>query len=337
MKVKLILVYIVLLLGLGCCNDRRGVFSPLETKINGMTLESPPEEIDSSQFDPLINLNVNFVAIVPYAFSSNNDPKVIFNDKRQWWGERREGVERVIDMARLRNIKVVLKPQVWIHREWVGDFNLEKDTDWKVWEQSYKNYIMFYAKIAAAADVEIFCIGTEYKTATAQRPQFWLDLISGIRKVYHGKLTYAANWDEYENITFWDKLDYIGINAYFPLSQKKSPDVGELELSWLEISKHLKIFQGKFQKPVLFTEYGYRSVDYAAGNQWELNDKPVNLELQRIAYQAFFNTVWKEDWVAGGLIWKWEFKENSGGPDNNRYTPQGKPVINTIKRGYSTK
>lgn len=90
----------------------------------------------------------------------------------------------------------------------------------------------------------------------------------------------------------------------------------------------------RFQKPILFTEFGYRSVDFAAGNQWELNGKAMNLELQQTAYRAFFNTMWKESYVADGFIWKWEFDKNAGGVNNKKYTPQGKPALNTISETY---
>ncbi|NEN25511.1 hypothetical protein G3O08_18625 [Cryomorpha ignava] len=306
-------------------------------KINGMTLESPPKAIDSSKFDPLKDLNVNYVCIVPYAFSPKNNPSVVFNHKRQWWGEREEGVEELIKMARSRTMRVMLKPQVWMHQGWVGDFNLESPADWKLWEDAYRNYIVFYAEIAEANKVEIFCIGTEYKVVSSQRPDYWIGLIAEIRKIYSGELTYAANWDEYESISFWDKLDYIGINAYFPLSQKQNPERKELELVWQNISSRIELIHSKFQKPVLFTEFGYRSVDFAAGNQWELNGKTFNAELQEKAFRAFFNSPWKESWVAGGFIWKWEFEENAGGENNTKYTPQDKPALKAIREVYWAK
>ena len=31
-------------------------------------------------------------------------------------------------------------------------------------------------------------------------------------------------------VTFWDELDFIGIDAYFPLSDKKSPTIEDLEV-----------------------------------------------------------------------------------------------------------
>jgi len=47
--------------------------------------------------------------------------------------------------------------------------------------------------------------------------QEWKKLIQNIRKIYSGQLTYAANFDNYQNIAFWEDLDVMGINAYFKL------------------------------------------------------------------------------------------------------------------------
>lgn len=243
MKITLIVINIGLFLSLTLCSDSHEMVSYHETKINGMTLESPPTPIEASSFDPLKDLNVNYVCIVPYAFSPKIDPSVVFNHERQWWGERGDGVEELIKLARSRDLKVMLKPQVWMQSGWVGDFNLKSAADWELWEDSYRNYIVFYAEIAEAADIEIFCIGTEYKIVSSQRPNYWLDLIAEIRNIYSGRLTYAANWDEYENVSFWDKLDYIGINAYFPLSQKQHPERMELELAWQDISERIELFK----------------------------------------------------------------------------------------------
>ena len=86
---------------------------------------------------------------------------------------------------------------------------------------------------------------------------YWQKIIKEIRKIYKGKLTYAANWDEFKRVAFWKDLDFIGIDAYFPLSNKKSPTIAEYELGWkLHKSEILKV-QKQFNKPVIFTEFGY--------------------------------------------------------------------------------
>ncbi len=61
----------------------------------------------------------------------------------------------------------------------------------------------------------------------------WRRLISEVRERYTGRLTYAANFDQYELVTFWDDLDVIGVNAYFPLRKHYLPDIGDDELGAL--------------------------------------------------------------------------------------------------------
>jgi hypothetical protein len=53
-----------------------------------------------------------------------------------------------------------------------------------------------------------------------------------LREVYHGTITYAAATDEAINVSFWDKLDEIGINAYPPLTTQLDPSVDEMIAAW---------------------------------------------------------------------------------------------------------
>lgn len=94
----------------------------------------------------------------------------------------------------------------------------------------------------------------------------WLGLIRDVRAVYHGKLTYAANFDNYFNVGFWHALDLIGINAYFPLRDDVRTDLGAadklaaLRDGWRRTLDGIRGFRRRQQldsKPVLFTEIGY--------------------------------------------------------------------------------
>ncbi len=50
----------------------------------------------------------------------------------------------------------------------------------------------------------------------------------------------------------------------------------------------------------------------------------INQENQLYAYSAVFETLYNENWFAGGFLWKWFAYPNSGGPTNDRFTPQNK-------------
>ena len=303
-------------------------------RIDGVSLESPPFELNDKRFEVFKEINAEWVAVIPYGFSRENLPKVHYDSEKQWWGERLDGAAEMIKSAKANGLKIMLKPQVWIFRGWVGDYGFNSEEEWMEWESSYTNFILAFANLADSLDVELFCLGTEYRRAASERPDYWIGLIEKVRDVYKGKLTYAANWDEYEGISFWDKLDYIGVDAYFPLSEAKTPGISDLMPAWRDVKSNLKALSDKFSKPVLLAEYGYKSVDRAAGRQWELKGNPLNLEAQRKAYLALYEALWNEPWIAGGFFWKWQFGKGAGGIDDKKYTPQGKPALEAIKNAY---
>ena len=308
-------------------------------KINGVNFVGPPKPIPAEYMQSIKRVNANWVAIVPYAFSRQGQPSVNYNHSRQWWGERQEGVIATILYAQALGFKVMLKPHVWVMGQgWAGDFELKSEQDWKTWEKDYEAYILAYAKIADSMQVELLCIGTEYRKAVVKRAEFWKSLISKTRELYRGKLTYAANWDNYRSITFWDQLDFIGIDAYFPVCNHKTPQADSLVAHWSAEKDNIRKLHSRFDRPIIFTEYGYQSIDYAAGDHWKLRKDTlsVNLEAQANAYEGLYRVFWEEDWFAGGFLWKWHARNDEvGGPDCKRFTPQNKPASTVIMTWYS--
>ena len=304
-------------------------------KINGANLVAPP----SSEITYIVDLkktNTNWVAVIPYAFIKENTANVIFDTKFQWWGERSQGVEQTIKKAKAEGFKIMLKPHIWVSGDgWAGDFTLNTETDWKQWEQSYTQYILTFCKIAKKYDVELFCIGTELRQVVKNRPLFWNKLILKIRSIYNGKLTYAANWDNYQNITFWEELDYIGIDSYFPLSKEKSPSINALQQAWNPIKTKLKTFSNCNATPILFTEFGYPSTEFCTSTPWKENSSFVaNQRTQSTAYEAIFSAFWNEYWLAGGFFWKWHISDTTKRNFNKSYTPQGKKALQVITKWY---
>jgi len=310
-----------------------------EPKINGVNFMGAPKPIDVNCMQPVKFINANWVALNPFGYAKKGEPNISFDNDWQWWGERPQGVVKCIEYARTENLKVLIKPHVWVMGQgWPGEFEVETEEDWLIWEETYTAYILALAKIAEEKEAEMLAIGTEFRLAVRQRPQFWHQLINEVRKIYNGKLTYAANWDNYEYVTFWDELDYIGIDNYYPLNTEDTPSVNQLLIDWEKPYQTIKKFAEKLNKKVIFTEYGYRSISKTAGPQWELEDKhtdPANLLAQQNAYEAIFKTFWTEDWMVGGFLWKWRPNDaQAGGHKNNDYTPQNKPVEALIREWY---
>lgn len=312
-----------------------------EPKINGVSFVGSPREINAVEVEPVVQVQANWAAVMPFGFlKSLETPEVVFNIERQWWGERRDGAKRTIELLNERGIQVMLKPQIWVWRgEFTGNISMKSEETWKELEKSYESFIMLYAQLAEEMKVPILCIGTELHTFVQARSSYWQSLIKKIRSVYSGKLTYAENWDQFDKAPFWRQLDYIGIDAYFPLSDSKTPTVEELKAGWQKHKVKIIDLQKQLEKPVMFAEYGYRSTDYTGREPWDSSvyKDNVNMQAQNNALTALYEEFWGEPWFAGGFLWKWFHNHKEvGGEKNNMFTIQNKPSEKLIKEFYST-
>lgn len=314
-------------------------------KHKGLSLVAPPVELDSTAFVQLAATNSNYISLMPYGFVGKETSEFRFTreidensgEEHQWWGERPKGVRACIRMAKKQGLKTMMKPHMWIGRgTFTGDFNLNSEAEWELFERTYSEYLLQYARISKEEGVEVFCIATEMYTMVKERPAFWIKLIKDVREVYKGKLTYAENWDCYEKVPFWNQLDFIGIDAYFPLAEGRDPALEELKKGWKPWLKNMKKLASKEQKPILFTEIGYRSCDFSTEKPWETNyDLPDNHELQVKAYQAFYDQVWDQKWFAGAYLWKWFPHKAREGVRGDKFAFQEKPVLDLIKKEYA--
>jgi len=308
-------------------------------KMNGVSFVASRQEVSQKNIDPVVAVNASHAAVMPFGFIRDlSSPNIIFNSERQWFGETRKGAKQYVELLHKNGIRVMLKPQIWVSRgEFTGSIKMESEEDWELLESTYEDFIVTYAGLAEEANIDLLCIGTELEQFVTNRPDYWMALIKKIKEVYKGKLTYAANWDEYTRTPFWKELDYVGIDAYFPLSEEKNPTAEQLKAGWQKWKNSISELAQIVDKPVVFTEFGYRSMDYTAKKPWlvDRNEENVNFEAQAIATKVLFQEFWPEDWFAGGFIWKWFINhEKSGGMDCNRFTPQNKDAEEVIRAHY---
>ncbi|MFS4417562.1 glycoside hydrolase family 113 [Maribacter sp. 2307ULW6-5] len=322
-----------------CCCLQYGCTGVAQKKINGLSFVATREKATQAQVDEVVRMHANATAVMPFGFMrSTDDPEIVFNTDRQWFGETTEGARQYMDLLQNNGLHIMLKPQIWVWRgAFTGTIAMQTEEDWKKLEASYERFILAYAQLAQEQNVPLFCIGTELGQFVGSRPDYWSRLIAKIRAVYHGQLTYAANWDEYEEVPFWPLLDYVGIDAYFPLSDAKTPTLEQLKQGWQPWKENMAALSGAMDRPVIFTEFGYRSIDFTAKAPWKANrsDDLPNLSAQANAKTAIFEVFWNEKWFGGGYIWKW-FPEHkaSGGHTDNRFTPQNKPAENVVLKHY---
>ena len=312
-----------------------------QQKINGISFVASNTPITLNAIQPVLNLNANWVALMPYGFmKTETETNIQYNSNRQWWGETKLGISKTAIAFHQQKIKTMLKPQIWIpNGGFTGHIEMKSEVDWIHFEKSYEKFILDYASVAQDNDIELFCIGTELNNFIMKRPGFWEQLIIKIKSIYKGKLTYAENWDTYKNVSFLSAMDYIGIDAYFPLSKQKTPTVYDLETAWKPIKKEIKNLSLQYKKPILFTEFGYQSKDFTAALPWEHNNtNSLNLIAQNNSLDAIFKQFWKEKWFAGGFLWKWyDNHQQSGNLFDTDYTVQNKPSEKIVKNQFSKK
>lgn len=280
----------------------------------------------------LKELGVTWIAITPFAFQATPQDATIHWGARV--GESDDRLRRVTEQAHVLGIRVMVKPHVWLRPpHWVGLVEPRTEADWGAWFREYGAFVLDYARVARAIGAEALCVGNELRQTT-HREQEWRALIRAVRRAYDGPLTYGANGDEVYRVGFWDALDFIGMSAYFPLHEARAPSRAALREAWQPIIDRLAALAARWRRPVLFTELGYRSADFAAWKQWLIPvAAPVNVAAQANAYAAFFEAVWLQPWLAGVYWWKWCSCLEAGKLEDD-YTPRGKPAELVLARYY---
>lgn len=314
--------------------------TPVDDKINGLSLVSERFYLDSTHVKPMAEIGANYSAVIPYCFMPSKDSSmIIFGSDFQWKGEGVLGTQKAVQELRKRNIKTMIKPQIWVgHGIFTGEIEMKTEESWLSFEQNYSAYILAFAEIAEKENVEILCIGTEMKMVVEKRPELFPRLIEKVRENYSGKITYAENWDCFNKVKFWDKLDFIGVDAYFPLSKLKNPSVAKLKKEW---GKYFPLFDSLYtvlNKKILFTEFGYRSIKKCTFEPWEhrgYGGRDINEICQARALEALFESLWDCEYFAGGFLWKWHpDHKNAGGKEDSMFTVQNKKAEAIVREKY---
>lgn len=306
-------------------------------RIQGVTLDARREP-SPSWLPGLADLGVTHVTVIPFGFQRRtDDPEIDTNYDADWYTEGQRGIRTLDRQADSLGMKLLIKPQIWVRGSWSAEIGFATEADWQTWEAGYRDLALFYARLSAEIGAPLFVVGAELGPAVRTREAFWRDLIAEIRTVYDGDLTYAANWhDDFEHVPFWDALDAVGVQAYFPLSEADAPSVETLRAGWARHEASLQAVHERTGKPVLFTEIGYRDVGHAAARPWEWPERhaipDADEALQARLYTAFFEEIWPEPWLAGALLWK--FYPPSERDHAGDFTPQGKLAEKVIRQAF---
>jgi len=263
---------------------------------------------------------VNAIALVPFGFTRRGSTEVRFGGG---W-ESDSGIEQVAAFAHSLGLRVMLKPQIWVRPGYPGDLEFASELQRGTWFAEYQRFLEHYAGLAKRIHADVFCVGVEFARLTRHEAE-WRRLIARTRELYSGPLVYAANaGEEFENLRFWDALDYIGLDNYYSL-----PD----DLNVSAILDKIEAIHRRYQRPVIFTEVGFSSLEAAHRQPWDETPRRLSPEEQARCYEAVFQAFYRKPWFQG-MYW-WKVGSNGyGGTQDGTHTPWGKPAMEVVSRWY---
>ncbi|MBP8809441.1 MAG: hypothetical protein KBG48_31605 [Kofleriaceae bacterium] len=235
-----------------------------------------------------------------------------------------DAVGAAIEAARARGLAVTVFPILMLDKvapgQWRGTL---APTDVDAFWTSYERFILHYAALAHRHGAAALLVGSELGSTEGWRDR-WFHLIGRARRLFRGRLLYSANWDHYRQVSFWARLDGIGVTGYFELTTDDDASVATLAAAWRAARDPLVATARTLGKPLWLTEVGYVSRDGATRAPWDyLRKTRIDLEEQRRAYAALIEAWSGVPELAGLFAWEWS---GAGGPTDGGYTPRGKPA-----------
>lgn len=251
-------------------------------------------------------------------------------------------IERILTYAKSKGMYVMLMPIVLLDnagsKEWRG---VIAPPDWDNWFESYDAYIVKMAALGQKCKVDLFCVGSELLSTEPFKAR-WTKVITDVRKNFKGKLTYSANWDHYDpkrgGPTFWDQLDYLGMNNYNELAKKPGVPVPQLVKNWEKVKTDILTFVEEQKKPFFFSEVGWHNLQNTLAEPWNyVADGAIDLGEQERAYKSFVEA-WRDvgtEKYMGAFVWEW--RPGARPTDHGQYSLQGSPALDVVKKWMKDK
>lgn len=289
------------------------------------------------QLAAIKQLGGTWVSLTGFAYMGDvNQPQLGFGGRMSEDG----GVPQTIRDAHALGLKVLVKPHVWSRQfgregKWAGDIKMSSEADWDAWFDQYTQYILHHARMAQAGKADALCVGVELEGTTDTQEQRWRKLIAEVRKVFSGHLTYASAWWEWPKIQFWDALDCVGIDAYFPVAASELAGEEEMRAAWAKVYDQLGPFANKLNKPICFTELGYSASARAGIEPWAFGVVNPDVNYQARLYKVALEEAGKRDYVVGVFVWKW-FSSNPSGGREAFIVQDRAEVLEVLKQAWAS-
>lgn len=252
----------------------------------------------------------NWVSITPFGRVFDLQPSGVAMSYEAPYRQNREAVSKAIRQAHAAGLRVMLVPHLWVETgQWRGLIDPGSEDEWSAWADAYAAFVAQWARVAAETHVEMLVVGVELRRwVTGEYAPLFTRVIERVRHIFPGLLTYAANWDDVHDTVIWGDVDLIGVNAFFPLAQGKNAELSELVASSNRIAGELEELSSRWQRPVVFTEFGYTTRTDPALEPWLWPEHLVGVapdeQAQANAYRALLSAFISKPWFVGGFAWR---------------------------------
>jgi hypothetical protein len=255
-------------------------------------------------------MGATWIAITPFGRVNDLGGRGVDLTFESPFDENRAAVERAIAQAHARGLKVMLVPHLWVESfEWRALIDPKTDEGWRAWAESYGRFLRAWAVVAERTGAEMLSVGVELRSwVTSGRAPSFLTIVADVRGVYHGLLTYSANWDDVDDTIILGAIDVIGVNAFYPLAEKDGATFPTLLEGGRRVRDKVRKVAETWRRPVLFTEIGYATRADPAVRPWEWPDKMTKVRVdeaaQALAYRALLAPLLDEPAFMGFFVWR---------------------------------
>jgi len=238
----------------------------------------------SDLLDRLVSLNVNTVSLVFSVYQDGPQGSEVY--ARQGSTPTDASLQVFIRAAHARGMAVLLRPTL-------DEANLRSVDRWRgqidpadvtTWFKTYGGLIEHYAEICEREQVAVLSVGVEFESMEQYHDQ-WRALIGDVRDVYSGLITYSFNFQR-QDVAFADLLDFVGLDAYYPLDASTGATVADLDAAWQPPIAALMRLQQATGKQIVLTEIGLRSQADTFRNPFAVNAEGVVSQQDQATYYA---------------------------------------------------
>jgi hypothetical protein len=257
-----------------------------------------------------LKMGATWISLTPFGRVLDLKPTGVALTFEQPFVDNQRAIRRAIAQAHARGLCVLLVPHLWVESgAWRAEIEPGDDAAWERWAKGYTRFVLAWAELARDAKADMFSAGVELRSwVTTTRAPSFSAVLRQIRNVYPGPLTYAANWDDVEETIILGELDLIGINAFYPLAEQNGASHEQLAAGGRDVARRVSKLARAWQKPVIFTEFGYTTRSDPAVRPWEWPDFMANVVIdqgaQADAYAALLAPLLDEPAFAGAFVWR---------------------------------